>query len=367
MIPPSVTAARAKEIPHHRTPEFRALTQKVHEQLKNIFCTSHDVYSMTCSGSGAMEASVVSLLSPGDVVLCVNAGKFGHRWVDLCKRYGMEVIELVVPRGETLDPAELQNALRQKPNIKAVFTQLTETSTGVTFDLEAMGKMISGTDAIFVVDAISGLAADRFLPDAWGVDVVVTGSQKALMLPPGLAFISLSQKAWKCVETSTCPKYYFDLKRYRKGHDQGDHPFTPAIGLYIQLEESLRLLQEETIEHIWRRHEILARATRAGMEALGLQLFAKRSSNALTAVYMPTHVDAKAMINIMKTELGVTVAGGQDELKDKIFRIAHLGYIDRFDILAAVGSVEIALSHLGEKGSLGKGITAAQKILAEPF
>lgn len=365
MIPPAVVEARAKQLPHHRTPQFRDLITTSHEKLKKLFCTQNDIYSITASGSGAMEAVVSSLLSPGDTAICVDGGKFGHRWIELCRCYQINVVPLTIERGNAVESSLIEKTLKDHPEAKAVFLQLTETSTGVTYDIKAIGTVVAKTKAVLVVDAISGLGAEEFWPDTWHVDVVISGSQKALMLPPGLGFVSLSQKAWAIAEKAKNSTYYFDLKRYRKGHETGEHPFTPAISLYIELGEVVKMIEEETIQGVWKRHAWLAKATRAGVAALGLELFAKRPCNVLTAVHTPSGIDASKLIGLMRDDLGVTVTGGQDELKGKIIRIAHLGYVDRFDILAAISALEIGLKRLGFLSSLGKGITAAETVLAE--
>lgn len=365
MIPPAVTEARAKQLPHHRTPEFMNLIKSIHEDLKYIFCTKNPVYSISSSGTGAMEASVASLLSPGDLSICIDAGKFGERWVELCTHYGVEVIKLEAERGSAIEPQRVADALKKYPQAKAVYTQLTETSTGVTNDIEAIGKIVKGSDAAFVVDAISGMAVEEFWTDKWHVDITVLGSQKGLMLPPGLSFVSVSDKAWNHIERAKCPCYYLDLRRYRKGHDAGEHPFTPVIGLYIQLEQALRMIREETMEGLWKRHAWLAKATRSAIEALGLTLFAKHPSNALTAVKVPDGIEGGKLVKMMRDDYGVTIAGGQSELKGKIFRIAHMGYVDRFDIIAGISALEMTLKQLGYSFEPGRGVQAAENLLQE--
>ena len=365
MIPPAVTEARAKQLPHHRTPQFKELIRDIHEDLKYLFQTEHDVYSLTTSGTGAMEASVATVLSTGDEVIVVDGGKFGARWVKICKCYGIEVIPVAVERGRAVDPQAISEALKKHPRAKAVLTHLTETSTGCTYDLETIGPIVAKSDALLIVDSISGLGAEPFRPDAWGVDAAVAGSQKGIMLPPGLGFASLSPRAWEAAKTATCPCFYLDLRRYREGYAEGYHPFTPSIGLYIQLAEAMKMIRQETIEGMWRRHAWLARATQAGVAALGLELFAQRPSNVLTAVKVPKGVEANRLLGIMRDDLGVTIAGGQEELQGKIMRIGHLGYIDRFDILSAISALEIALKRTGYQVTLGSGITAAEQVIAE--
>ena len=367
MIPPAVTEARAKQLPHHRTPQFKEIIQRIHQQLKLVFKTSNEIYSISASGSGAMEASIASLLSPGDTAICIDGGKFGQRWVELCKNYALNVVTIEVERGATVDAAIVAEKLTEHPECKAVFAQLCETSTGATFDIQGIGKVVANTNAVFVVDAISGLGAEELHTDEWNVDIAIGGSQKGTMLPPGLAFLSISAKAWQLSEQAKSPAYYFDLRRYRNGHASGEHPFTPAIGLYIQLEEALNMIAAETMQGVWQRHAWLASATRTGLSALGLELFAKTPSNVLTSVRKPRGVDVEKLISIMRDKLGVTIANGQAELKGEIFRIAHLGYVDRFDIITVIAALEMALQQMGYPVELGKGVLAAQKaLLADP-
>ncbi|MBI4126321.1 MAG: alanine--glyoxylate aminotransferase family protein [Deltaproteobacteria bacterium] len=363
MIPPAVVEARAKQLPHHRTPQFYELIKSVHERLKPFFCTKNDIYSLSASGSGAMEAAVMSLLSPGDTAICIDGGKFGHRWVEMCAAAGANVVTIKVENGHAVDPQSVATTLQQHPETKAVFTQFVETSTGVIFDIKSIGGHVAKTNAVLVVDAISGLGTQEFLPDAWDVDIVVAGSQKALMLPPGLGFVSVSPKAWKLIDAAKNRAFYLDLRRYRKGHESGEHPFTPAISLYIELNEVLTMIEQETVEGMWKRHAWLAEATRAGIAALGLKLFAEQPANALTAVAVPNGVDGGKLVKTMRDDLGVTIAGGQAELKGKIFRIAHLGYIDRFDVLTGLAALEMALKRQHYSVEIGRGVTAAEKVL----
>lgn len=363
MIPPAVIEARAKQLPHHRTPQFMKLMTRIHEELKYLFQTKNNVYTISASGSGAMEASVASLLSPGDTALVINSGKFGQRWMELCKTFGIKVCELHVESGHAVNPSELQKLLQAHPEVKAVFAQLVETSTGVTHPIEALGKIVAATPASFVVDCISGLCAEKLLTDEWHIDIAIGGSQKGTMLPPGLSFLSVSDKAWAQIEQCKNSSYYFDLKRYRKGHATSDHPFTPAISLYIEMDEVLKMIRSEGIENLWKRHAWLANATRAGVAALGFETFSIAPSNTLTAVKAAPGLDVSKLLKLMRDDLGVTLTNGQSELKDKIFRIAHLGYVDRFDILVAFSALEIALKRLGSPVTLGKSILAVEEQL----
>lgn len=363
-LPPEICEALSRPIIHHRTPQFQAVLQEVEEHLKYIFQTKNDVFILASSGTGAMEAAVVNLLSWGDKALVVEGGKFGERWTELCRAYGIDPIVLKAEWGRALEPALLKEHLTAEPGIKVVFLTLCETSTGVTFDVRALGQVVKETEAVLCVDAISGLGAIELATDEWGVDVVVSGSQKGLMLPPGLGFLSVSKKAWKLVETSQCPKYYFDLKSAKKALEKSDTPFTPAIGLIIALNESLKMMREEGLEDIFRRHRKLAEATRAAMLGLGLELFAPESaSDALTAVKVPPGIDGEKLVKVMRDDYGVTIAGGQSEMKGKIFRIAHMGYISEFDIIVAVSCLEKVLKKMGFVFVFGSGVRAAQEAL----
>jgi aspartate aminotransferase-like enzyme len=268
--------------------------------------------------------------------------------------------------GRAVEPGQIQKRLKANPKIKAVFATLCETSTGVTQDIEAIGKVIKETDAVFVIDAISGLGAIPMLSDEWFCDVVVSGSQKGLMLPPGLGFISASPKAWKLIENSKCPKYYLDLKAAKEALDKTDTPFTPAITLIIALCESLKMIKQDGIENVFSRHKKMAEATRQAMQALGLELFAPTaSSDVVTAVKVPQGVDGEKLVKTMRDTYGVTIAGGQSELKGKVFRIAHMGYVEEFDIIVCISCLEKALSQMGYKFNFGAGVKAAQEVFLQ--
>lgn len=365
-VPPAVAMEGALPIYHHRTPQFEQVAKDLTSGMQYLYCTKHDLFSLTASGTGAMEAAVANLLSPGDKAICVSGGKFGERWIQLCKAYGAEAITLQMPYGATIDPSTVKKALHDHPDAKAVYIQLSETSTGCVHDIKSIGEMVGDTDAVFVVDAISGLGAEKCPADAWQVDVMVTGSQKGLMIPPGLAFISVSPKAWALVTACKSPRYYYDLRAYKKGLDQGVHPYTPGVGLMIQLHKALQLLREETIEGIWARHAWMGEATRAAVQALDLEFFAQRPGNVLTAVKVPSTIDGGKLVKTMRDQFGVTIAGGQgDEMKGKIFRIAHLGYMDRFDVITGISALEMTLQTMGHPVRLGAGVAAAETILAK--
>ncbi|MFH1553026.1 MAG: alanine--glyoxylate aminotransferase family protein [Candidatus Omnitrophota bacterium] len=362
-VPERVLLKMADTIIHHRTPQFQAVLKDVHVKIKKVFGTDNPVFLLASSGTGAMETSVVNLLSKGDKALVIKGGKFGERFSEICQAYGVKVVDYDVPWGDPADPAVLEKLLKENADVKVVYGTLCETSTGVANDIKALGKVVSATDAVLVVDAISGLSADELRPDEWGVDVVICGSQKGLMLPPGLAFLSLSPKAEKLVEKSDLPKYYFDLVAAKKAHAKDDTPWTPAVSLIMGLDSALDMMLEEGLENVLERHARLANATREAVKAVGLELFSKRPSNAVTSVKVPEGIDGAALVKKMRDEQGVTIAGGQSALKGKIFRIAHLGYMDEYDTIVALAGVEMVLSQLGYDIELGKGVGKAQELL----
>jgi len=355
----------AQPIIHHRTPEFEAVFQEVRELTKQVFKTQQDVLLLCTSGTGAMEAAVSNLLSCGDKALVISGGKFGQRWELICRAYGLTPQVIDVEWGRAVDPQAVAQALEAQPDIRAVFATFSETSTGVLHDVRRLAEIVSAyPDTVLVVDAITALGVIDLPMDEWGVDVVVAGSQKALMLPPGLALIALSEKAWRLSERSDLPKFYLDLRKERKSQAKNQTAYTPAITLMIALREALRLIVAEGLDQVFRRHAILAEATRQAVKALGLELFAADSpSNALTAVKVPEGVDGKALVAQMSKKYGVTVAGGQEHLKGKIFRISHLGYAGVFDVIVAISALEMSLLDLGKTVELGAGVRKAQEIL----
>ncbi len=362
-LPPQVCEAMARPIIHHRTPQFQAVLKEATEGLKYVYQTKGDVFILASSGTGAMEAAVVNLLSGGDTAITIQGGKFGERWTEICKSYGINTEIIDVEWGKAVLPGEIERRLKANPKIKAVFTTLCETSTGVVNDIAAIGKVVKDTFAALVVDAISGLGAIDLQTDAWFCDVVVSGSQKGLMLPPGLGFISVSQKAWKLIEGSRCPKYYFDLKVAKKALDKTDTPFTPVITLIIALCESLKMIKQDGLDNIFLRHKKMADATRAAMKAIGLDLFASTvASDVVTAVKVPQGIDGEKMVKTMRDTYGVIIAGGQAELKGKVFRIAHMGFIEEFDIIVGISCLEKVLAQMGYKFKLGAGVKAAEEV-----
>ncbi len=321
---------------------------------------------LACSGTGAMEAAVANTLSAGDTVAVVTAGKFGERWLELCRAYGIEVVELKAPYGETVPAERVAEALKAAPAIKAVLAQHSETSTGVLHDVRSYAAVTRGTDAILIVDAVSSLGIANLEMDAWGVDVMVSGSQKGLMLPPGLGFCALSDKAWAKNKTSRLPKYYFDLAAERKTVARNEAHFTPAVSIVIGLRTVLDMLQREGLANVFKRHDRLARATRAGVEALGLGLFCRATpSPAVTAVVAPPGVDSEQIVKAYSQTHDITIAGGQGEMKGRTFRLGHMGYAAEFDVIVALAALEQVLADLGQPVDFGAGLRGAQKVFAE--
>ena len=364
-VPPEVLLAMATPIIHHRAPVYEKVLREVRDGLKYLFQTKNEVLIFASSGTGAMEGSVTNTLCAGDKVIVVEGGKFGERWANICQAYGVKVRVFPVEWGQAIDPALIGQALQEDPAVKAVFLQATETSTGVLYPVKEIAAIVSrypGT--IMVVDAISHLGAVELPMDEWKLDIVVAGSQKALMLPPGLAFAALRHKAWELVGKSTLPKFYFDFQKELKNIKQNQSAYTPAVSLVIGLAESLRKIRTEGLENVFARHARLAKATREAMLALGLKLYAATAySNAVTAVVAPPGVDGQKVVKILREKHNLTIAGGQDRAKGKIFRIAHLGFVDKFDVLMGVAAVEMTLQELGYAVEMGKGVRAAMEVL----
>jgi len=353
----------SRPIIHHRTPQFQVILKEATEGLKYVFQTKNDIFILASSGTGAMEAAVINLLSNGDTALIIQGGKFGERWTEICKAFGINTEVLDVEWGKAVNALDIEKKLKSNPKIKAVFTTQCETSTGVVNDIAACGQVIKNTEAVLVVDAISSLGAIDLKTDEWSADVVVSGSQKGLMLPPGLGFISVSPKAAKLIEASKSPRYYLDLRKSKKALDKNDTPFTPAITLIIALNEALKMIREDTLEVVFTRHKKLADATRAAAKALGLELFAPLAgSDVVTAVKVPAGIDGEKLVKTMRDTYGVTMAGGQDELKGKVFRMAHMGFIEEFDIITGISCLEKVLAQMGYKFQMGTGIKAAEEV-----
>ncbi|MGA8085975.1 MAG: alanine--glyoxylate aminotransferase family protein [Terracidiphilus sp.] len=371
---PAAQFAMAAADMHHRTPEFRALFQKVLAQLKVFVGTENDVLLLTCSGTGAMEASVSNLTSPGDRVLVLTAGKFGERWTGLAKAFGCEPDVVTAPYGQTFNLAQIRAAL--KPEHRAVYVQATETSTAVRHDIEAIAKLIHDVapEALLVVDGITGLGTTHFDVDGWGVDILIGGSQKAVMIPPGLAYLSVSEKAWATMEKSKNPRYYFDLRKERKNAVKGESAYTPAVALVAALGAALDYIAGQAGGDLEKGRIALidnaitnAAATRAGLVALGFTLFAPIApAAAATAVAVPEGMDSGAVVKALKSKFALVTANGQGEMQGKIFRVAHLGFFDYLDTIAFLGAMEhIAKDTLGLPVVYGTAVAAAQKVYAE--
>ena len=369
---PAAQFAMAAADMHHRTPEFRALFQKVLAQLKIFVGTANDVLLLSCSGTGAMEASVSNLTSPGDRVLVLTAGKFGERWVDLTKAFGCQVDVVEVPYGQTFDRSEVRKAL--KPEHKALYMQASETSTTAAHNVEAVAKLVKDTDTLLVVDGITGLGTMTFDVNGWGIDILIGGSQKAVMIPPGLAYLSVSEKAWKAMETSKNPRYYFDLRKERKNAVKGESAYTPAVALIAGLGAALDYIAgqaggdlEKGRIALIHNAQVNAAATRAGLVALGFTLFAPTAPGAAaTAVAVPEGMNSADVVKALKSRFSLVTANGQGSMQGKIFRVAHLGFFDYLDTIAFLGAMEhVAKDTLGLPVQFGQAVAAAQAVYAE--
>ena len=365
-VPPEVQAAIALPLIHHRTPQFAAILAEVQEGLRELFGTAEDVLVLASSGTGAMEGSVTNLLSPGDEAIVVNGGKFGERWTKICQAYGVAVHEVKVPWGEAVRPDAVRAALDAHPRAKALYMQASETSTCVLHPVPEVAALTRTRDTLLVVDGITAVGVVDLPMDRLGIDVLVTGSQKALMLPPGLAFVALSKRAWAATERAKLPRFYFDFKRERKGVAERSTAWTPAISLVQGLRVSLRMMRTEGWANVHARHDRLARATRAGALALGLRLLAPDApSPAATAILLPEGIDGSGLFRYLRDRMLVTFAGGQDQLKGKIIRISHLGWVGAFDVVTGLAALELALHRFGAPVDFGRGVGAAEAVLAE--
>jgi aspartate aminotransferase-like enzyme len=360
-IPPKVALKGALPVLHHRTSEFGAIYKNVAHGLKYVFQTKNEVYIIAASGTGAMEMAVANLLSPDDEIIIASCGNFGDRWIKIAQMYGVKVTSVSVKLGKVVKPIEIEKALKRNPKVKAVYTTFTETSTGVVNDIKTIGEIVSKTSAVLVVDSISGLVGQEFRMDDWKVDVVVSGSQKGFMLAPGLSFITFSDKAWKLVEISKIPKFYFDIKKYKKSYATNETPFTPAVTLIVALEESIRIISEIGLENMWSRCRLLAKAARSGMKSLGLKLFAEVPCEVVTSALVPIEIGGK-IIKTLREEFDVFIAGGQGDLKGKIIRFSHMGYIGKTDLLVGFTCLEMGLIKLGVNIERGIAAAAVEKV-----
>lgn len=366
-VPPDVLLAMAAPIIHHRSPDFLPMLDSAKKGLQWLYQTKNDVLILCSTGTGGMVGAVNNFFNPGDRVLVINGGKFGERWTKICQAYGLKVEEITVEWGYAVKPEIVEEGLKKNQDIKGVFVQASETSTGVYHDIKTLASIVKKyEDTLFIVDAISALVAHDLRTDEWGIDIMVGGSQKGVMLPPGIAFVSVSEKAWVKAETSKLPKFYFNFKKERENLARNQTNFTSPVTLIVGLNESLKMLQAEGLENVFKRHERLADATRKAVQALGLELYSKGSpSNSVTAIMAPHGIDGQAIYKNLREKYGITAAGGQDKARGKIFRIAHLGYTDRFDIITAIAGIEMVLKGMGYPVKLGTGVATAQELLMD--
>jgi aspartate aminotransferase-like enzyme len=364
-IPEDVLLEGARSIIHHRTEEFSKIYTEVTEGLKSVFMTEQDVYIMTSTGTGAMEAAVVNILDPGDRVICINSGKFGARWAHICRQYGVAVEEINLEWGDDLPKERLSDILTSNPGTKAVFSTLSETSTGAVYDIQGYSEVTSSTDTVLVVDGISGVGAMPCPMDEWKIDVLIAGSQKLFMIPPGLSYISFSSKAWDLVESSSLPRFYFDMRKYRESLEKRTPPFSPGTTLIRQQKKALEMIQDLTLKKIYRHHRILGEATRKAVRSIGLELLSKYPGNILTAVKTPSGIDGSRLVDLMQNKYKAHIAGAQSPHKGEFFRISHLGYVSGFDIITALTALEMSLVELGFSFETGKAMTTAKNTLQE--
>ena len=364
-IPNEVALAMSETMIHHRTPQFNHIFDQARQGLKKLFGTKNDVLILASSGTGAMEASVANLFSPGDKVLVINGGKFGERWLNIANAFGLSPIELEVEWGQAVKVDTVEKQMKAHPDLKGVLIQASETSTTVLHPVKEIAKLTKN-GPLFLVDGVTAVGVVSIPLDEWGLDVLVTGSQKAMMLPPGLGFIALSDRAWERTKHAKLPRFYFDLNLERKNQQKGSGAFTPAVSLIFGARASLEMMQREGLDRVYARHARMSRATRAAATALGLKLLAPDSpSPAATGVYLPDGIDADQVLDYLRDHMNITLAEGQDQLKGKVIRIAHVGYMGAFDVITAVAALEMVLRKFGVELPFGKGVAAAQEVLME--
>jgi aspartate aminotransferase-like enzyme len=365
-IPPSVLAAAAKPILHHRTSEFRAIFSDVTEKLKYVFQTEHPILSLAASGTGGLEATITNLTLPGDTIIVISGGVFGERWAKIAEAHGRIVHRIAVEWGKPVYKDQIIEALASVPNASLMCATLSETSTGVMHPIKEIAEITRGSIVPLAVDAVSGLGVCELKMDVWGIDIVVAGSQKGLMIPPGLAFVAMNERAQAQVKSKKAPSFYFSFEQAMAKLTEEklpDTPWTPSVSLVCQLQESLKLIQAEGIEAIWKRHLLLARATREAVSAMGLKLFAQDSPNpGVTSIHSPDGVDSGVIVKKLREEWGISIVGGQGKLKGKIFRIGHMGYCDRTDILMTIAALECVLTEMGVRVNRGAGVVKAEDI-----
>jgi aspartate aminotransferase-like enzyme len=364
-IPNEVALAMSETMIHHRTPQFNKVFEEARQGLKTLFGTSSDVLILASSGTGAMEAAVANLFSPGDKVLVINGGKFGERWLNIANAFGLDPIEVKVEWGQAVKVDVVEKQLKLHPDIQSVMIQASETSTTVLHPVKEIAKLTKN-GPLFVVDGVTAVGVLPVPLDEWGIDALVTGSQKALMLPPGLGFIALSERAWQKTKKAKLPRFYFDLNLERKNQAKGSGAFTPAVSLIFGLRASLNMMAREGFDRVYARHARMARATRAAAIAMGLNLLAPDSpSPAATGIFLPKGLDADKVLDYLRDQMGVILAEGQDQLKGKAIRIAHVGYMGAFDVITAIAALEMALRKFGAEIPFGRGVAAAQEVLME--
>jgi aspartate aminotransferase-like enzyme len=364
-IPNEVALAMSETMIHHRTPQFNKVFEEARPGLKTLFGTSSDVLRLASSGTGAMEAAVANLFSPGDKVLVINGGKFGERWLNIANAFGLDPIEVKVEWGQAVKVDVVEKQLKLHPDIQSVMIQASETSTTVLHPVKEIAKLTKN-GPLFLVDGVTAVGVLPVPLDEWGIDALVTGSQKALMLPPGLGFIALSERAWQKTKKAKLPRFYFDLNLERKNQAKGSGAFTPAVSLIFGLRASLNMMAREGFDRVYARHARMARATRAAAIAMGLKLLAPDSpSPAATGIFLPKGLDADKVLDYLRDQMGVILAEGQDQLKGKAIRIAHVGYMGAFDVITAIAALEMALRKFGAEIPFGRGVAAAQEVLME--
>jgi aspartate aminotransferase-like enzyme len=368
-VPESISLEMALPMVHHRTPEFSKIFAEAAKDAKYLFQTEQDVLILASTGTGGMEGCVTNLFSPGDKLLVINGGKFGERWGQIGETFGMQIVWHKVEWGQAANVDDIKAILEKEKDIKGIMVQASETSTTAVHPIQELAKLTGDRDDILlVVDGITGVGVFPLPMDEWKIDAMITGSQKALQLPPGLALVGLSEKAWKFADKSTCPSYYFDFKKERKNIGNDTTAYTPAVSLIVGLRGVLKGIREEGLENVHKRHNRLARATRAAVQALGLKLVAPDSpADSATGLFIPESIDGAKIVKSLRDDFGVTLAGGQDNWKGKVIRIAHLGYVDTFDTVVAIAALEMALKKFGHNVELGKGVAAAQNILLEAY
>jgi len=366
-VPSKVLLEMAMPIIHHRSPDFFPVLDSAKRGLQWLYQTKNDVLILCSTGTGGMVGAVNNFFNHGDRVLVINGGKFGERWTEICQAYGLQVEEIIVEWGYAVKPDMVKKRLKKGKDIKGVFVQASETSTGVYHDIKALASIVKKhEDTLFIVDAVSALVAHDLRTDEWGIDIMVAGSQKGVMLPPGLAFVSVSEKAWAKAEKSKLPKFYFNFKKERQNLAKNQTNFTSPVTLIIGLNASLKMLKAEGLKNVFKRHERLANVIRKAVQALGLELYSKESpSNSVTAILAPPGIDGQAVYENLREKYGITAAGGQDKARGKIFRIAHLGYSDRFDVITAIAGIEMVLKGMGHPVKLGTGVAVAQELLMD--